>query len=134
MQSSVLSPQHFPDWTQIDDVLLSADHVLPNTSPHMAPESITLSTGLSHYLASLAKIAEVPDIRLALGGHEGPITDLYGRVAQIQASHKRKLERVLSACAEPRFPSGTTAVPPCRPIARTATEASVSASSEMSSE
>ena len=98
------TPGHCPGQVclQIGDVLLSADHVLPNTSPHMAPESITLSTGLGHYLASLAKIAEVPDIRLVLGGHEGPITDLYGRVAQIQASHKRKLERVLSACAEPR--------------------------------
>ena len=97
------TPGHCPGQVclQIGDVLLSADHVLPYTSPHMAPESITLSTGLSHYLASLAKIAEVPDIRLALGGHEGPITDLYARVAQIQASHNRKLERVLSACAEP---------------------------------
>ena len=98
------TPGHCPGQVclQIGDVLLSADHVLPHTSPHMAPESITLSTGLGHYLASLAKIAEVPDIRLALGGHEGPITDLYGRVAQIEASHKRKLERVLNACAEPR--------------------------------
>jgi glyoxylase-like metal-dependent hydrolase (beta-lactamase superfamily II) len=98
------TPGHCPGQVclQIDDVLLSADHVLPQTSPHMAPESITLSTGLSHYLASLAKIAEVPDIRLALGGHEGPIADLYGRVEQIRASHQRKLERVLDACAEPR--------------------------------
>jgi putative hydrolase of the HAD superfamily len=28
MQSSVLSPQHFPDWTQIDDVLLDMDGTL----------------------------------------------------------------------------------------------------------
>jgi glyoxylase-like metal-dependent hydrolase (beta-lactamase superfamily II) len=98
------TPGHCPGQVclQIGDVLLSADHVLPHTSPHMAPESITLSTGLEHYLASLAKIAEVPDIRLALGGHEGPITDLYARVAQIEASHQRKLDRVLNACAEPR--------------------------------
>ncbi|MGZ8382310.1 MAG: hypothetical protein ACXW4C_11375, partial [Nitrospira sp.] len=27
-QSSVLSPQHFPDWTQIDDVLLDMDGTL----------------------------------------------------------------------------------------------------------
>src|SRR5919206_4479228 len=59
------------------------------------------STGLGHYLESLAKIAQVPDIRLALGGHEEPIHDFYARVAQIEASHKRKLERLLDACAEP---------------------------------
>ena len=98
------TPGHCPGQVclQIDDVLLSADHVLPHTSPHMAPESITLSTGLGHYLESLAKIAKAPDIRMALGGHEGPIGDLHGRVAQIEASHKRKLERLLDACAEPQ--------------------------------
>ncbi|HEU5098251.1 MAG TPA: MBL fold metallo-hydrolase [Roseiflexaceae bacterium] len=98
------TPGHCPGQIclQIDDLLLSADHVLPHTSPHMAPESITLSTGLGHYFESLAKIAQTPGIRQALGGHEGPIADLYGRVAQIEASHKRKLERLLAACAEPR--------------------------------
>lgn len=97
-------PGHCPGQVclQIDDVLLSADHVLPHTSPHMAPESITPSTGLGHYFESLRKIAAAPGIRLALGGHEGPIANLYDRVAQIEASHQRKLERLLAACAEPR--------------------------------
>jgi glyoxylase-like metal-dependent hydrolase (beta-lactamase superfamily II) len=97
------TPGHCPGQVclQIGDVLLSADHVLPRTSPHMAPESITPSTGLGHYLESLRRIAELPDIRLALGGHEEPIYDLYGRIAEIEASHKRKLERMLDACAEP---------------------------------
>lgn len=97
------TPGHCPGQVclQFGDVLLSADHVLPHTSPHMAPESITLSTGLGHYLESLRAIAAVPGIRLALGGHEGPIHDLYGRVAQIEASHQRKLARVFEACAEP---------------------------------
>lgn len=98
------APGHCPGQVclQIDDVLLSADHVLPHTSPHMAPESITPSTGLGHYLEALRKIAAVPGIHLALGGHEGPIGDLYERIAQIEASHQRKLERLLAACAEPR--------------------------------
>jgi glyoxylase-like metal-dependent hydrolase (beta-lactamase superfamily II) len=98
------TPGHCPGQVclQVDDVLLSADHVLAITSPHMAPESITPATGLDHYLQSLRKIAAVPGIRLALGGHEEPIADLYGRVAQIEASHRRKLERILAACAEPR--------------------------------
>jgi hypothetical protein len=68
----------------------------------MAPESITPSTGLDHYLQALHKIAGVSGIRVALGGHEQPIADLYGRVAQIEASHHRKLERILTACAEPQ--------------------------------
>jgi glyoxylase-like metal-dependent hydrolase (beta-lactamase superfamily II) len=97
------TPGHCPGQVclQIGDVLLSADHVLAYTSPHMAPESITPSTGLRHYLESLHWIAAVPDIRLALGGHEEPIYDLYGRIAQIEESHKRKLDRLLAACVEP---------------------------------
>jgi len=98
------TPGHCPGQVclQLGSVLFSADHVLPITSPHMAPESITPSTGLDHYLQALRKAAAIPDISLTLGGHEGPIEDLYGRVAQIEASHRRKLERILAACAEPR--------------------------------
>jgi glyoxylase-like metal-dependent hydrolase (beta-lactamase superfamily II) len=96
-------PGHCPGQVclQIHDVLLSADHILPQTSPHLAPESITPSTGLGHYLDSLAKIAVVPGLRLVLGGHEDPIYDLYSRIEQIEASHRRKLDRVLDACREP---------------------------------
>jgi glyoxylase-like metal-dependent hydrolase (beta-lactamase superfamily II) len=98
------TPGHCPGQVclQFGDVLFTADHVLPITSPHMAPESITPSTGLDHYLQALRKIAGVSGIRVALGGHEPPIADLYGRVAQIEASHMRKLERILTACAEPQ--------------------------------
>lgn len=98
------TPGHCPGQVclQIGDILFSADHVLPFTSPHMAPESITPSTGLDHYLQALDKIAAVPGIRLALGGHEEPIDNLYARVAQIKSSHIRKLERIRSACREPR--------------------------------
>lgn len=104
------TPGHCPGQIclQIGNVLFSADHVLSMTSPHMAPESITPSTGLEHYLQALHKIIGVHGIRLTLGGHEAPIHDLYGRVAQIEASHKRKLERVLDACAEPHTISELT--------------------------
>jgi glyoxylase-like metal-dependent hydrolase (beta-lactamase superfamily II) len=98
------TPGHCPGQVclQIHDVLLCADHILAQTSPHLAPESITPTTGLWHYLESLRKISLVPGIRLALGGHEDPIYDVYARIAQIDASHRRKLDRVLDACGEPR--------------------------------
>jgi glyoxylase-like metal-dependent hydrolase (beta-lactamase superfamily II) len=79
----------------IGDVLLSADHILSRTTPHQAPESITHYTGLGHYLEALTKIQRIDGIRLALGGHEDPIDDVYGRIEAIQGSHQRKLERVL---------------------------------------
>lgn len=91
------TPGHCPGQVciQIDDVLLSADHILARTTPHQAPESITHYTGLGHYLESLRKVERIAGIRLALGGHEEPISDVYGRIADIRASHLRKLERVL---------------------------------------
>jgi len=86
----------------VDDVLLTADHVLSRTTPHQAPESITNNMGLGHYLASLARIERLEGIRLALGGHEQPMVDLAGRIAEIRELHDQRLNQVLSLCAEPQ--------------------------------
>ncbi|MDX1662872.1 MAG: MBL fold metallo-hydrolase [Candidatus Promineifilaceae bacterium] len=96
-------PGHCPGQVclQVDDILLTADHVLSRTTPHQAPEAITLNTGLGHYLASLEKIGQVEGIALALGGHEAPMPDLQGRIRAIQALHEARLQRVLELCAEP---------------------------------
>lgn len=90
------TPGHCPGQVciVIGDVLISADHILAVTTPHQAPESITAYTGLGHYFEALAKVARVDGIRVALGGHETPIYNLYERVGEIRASHERKLERV----------------------------------------
>lgn len=90
-------PGHCPGQVAIliDEVLLSADHVLSRTTPHQAPESITHYTGLGHYRDSLRKIEKIDGIELALGGHEEPIYNFYERVHDIRASHDRKLNRVL---------------------------------------
>jgi glyoxylase-like metal-dependent hydrolase (beta-lactamase superfamily II) len=97
-------PGHCPGQVclQIDDVMLTADHVLAFTTPHQAPESITLNTGLGHYLASLDKIARLGGVRLALGGHEEPMEDLPGRISAIKQLHQERLEKLLEICAEPR--------------------------------
>ncbi len=99
------TPGHCPGQVclKVDDILLSSDHVLPRTTPHLAPERITAYTGLGHYLESLDKIVTLAgDVRLTLGGHEEPIEDLEARVRAIRRSHERKLERFLELCREPR--------------------------------
>ena len=65
------TPGHCPGQVCIalGDVLFSADHVLPEISPHQAPESIMPYTGLGHYLESLDKIGRMGGFDLALGGH-----------------------------------------------------------------
>jgi len=47
-------PGHCPGHVCLrrEDVMLVGDHVLPHTSPHLSPESITRYTGLGHYLES----------------------------------------------------------------------------------
>lgn len=97
-------PGHCPGQVclRVDDVLLTADHILAHITPHQAPESITLNTGLGHYLESLDKIARLDGIRLALGGHEAPMEDVYGRIAAIKQFHQERLQKVLDICSEPR--------------------------------
>jgi hypothetical protein len=68
--------------------------VLPRTTPHQSPESITASTGLRHYLESLDKIGRVEGIRLCLGGHEEPFMDLASRTRVIRRDHEAKLDRI----------------------------------------
>lgn len=93
------TPGHCPGQIciRVGDVLLAADHILARTTPHQSPESITRYTGLGHYLESLQKIARLDGIRLSLGGHEEPVTDVYERINGIRASHQRKLDRVIDA-------------------------------------
>ena len=90
----------------VDDILLTADHVLSRTTPHQAPESITNHMGLSHYLDSLAKIEKVAGVRagvrLALGGHEQPMSDLPGRIQEIRQVHTERLNKILDICREPQ--------------------------------
>lgn len=87
---------------QLHDILFSGDHVLEKTTPHQSPEHLTLYTGLGHYLDSLEKMNQwVDGVRLTLGGHEKPITDLAFRVAEIKAMHQQRLEKVIELLSEP---------------------------------
>jgi glyoxylase-like metal-dependent hydrolase (beta-lactamase superfamily II) len=98
------TPGHCPGQVclQVDDLLLTADHILSRITPHQAPESITTHMGLNHYLDALTKIEGLPGISLALGGHEEPMADLDGRIRQIKQVHQERLEKVLALCHQPR--------------------------------
>jgi glyoxylase-like metal-dependent hydrolase (beta-lactamase superfamily II) len=86
----------------LHDILFSGDHILDKTSPHQAPEQITLSTGLETYLHSLKKTRSLAGkIKLSLGGHEDPIIDLDKRIDEIRLVHRERLQRILNILAEP---------------------------------
>lgn len=98
------APGHCPGQVclQIDDVLLTADHVLPNVAIFLSPESMAASNGVDHFLQSLRKIAAVPGVSLCLGGHDAPLHDLGAAVATIEATQRQRIERIYAACREPR--------------------------------
>jgi len=101
--SIVHVPGHCPGQVvfQVDDILLSGDHVLKETSPHQAPELLTMNTGLGHYLESLEKIRPLSHLtRWVLGGHEGPFTDLEARIDTIKQLHQDRLNQVLNSLRE----------------------------------
>lgn len=97
-------PGHCPGQVclRVDDVLLTADHILSRITPHQAPESITNNMGLGHYLDSLTKMSKVEGIRLGLGGHEEAMDDIYGRIQEIKISHDDRLNKVLKICQTPK--------------------------------
>ncbi|MBX3414803.1 MAG: MBL fold metallo-hydrolase [Pirellulales bacterium] len=101
------TPGHCPGQVCIvlGDILLSADHVLEQTTPHQAPESITAYTGLGHYLDALERVRRIGGFDLALGGHEAPIRDVYRRIDQIRDSHLRKLDKVSGLIEEHEGPA-----------------------------
>ncbi|MBN1536248.1 MAG: MBL fold metallo-hydrolase [Anaerolineales bacterium] len=87
---------------QLHDVLFSGDHVLEKTTPHQSPEHLTLYTGLGHYLESLEHMMRwVNGVKLTLGGHEGPMYDLGGRVSEIRTMHRQRLKRVVELLSQP---------------------------------
>jgi glyoxylase-like metal-dependent hydrolase (beta-lactamase superfamily II) len=91
------TPGHSPGHVCIcvGNVLLSGDHILSQTLPHLWPETAAAYTGLGHYLESLAKIERTPGIECTLAAHEHVIHDVYGRIRTIRAAHRRRLDRML---------------------------------------
>jgi glyoxylase-like metal-dependent hydrolase (beta-lactamase superfamily II) len=86
---------------RLHDILFSGDHVLEGISPHQAPERLTLSTGLGHYLQSLEVLRPwAGQVRLTLGGHKKPVRDLPARLDAIRALHNDRLEKVLDYLRE----------------------------------
>lgn len=88
---------------RLHDVLFTGDHILDHTSPHQSPESLTLSTGLDHYLQSLKKVRGwAESARIGLGGHKDPILDLPARLSQIEQVHAERLATVTALLQQPQ--------------------------------
>ncbi|PTA68705.1 MBL fold metallo-hydrolase [Deinococcus arcticus] len=87
---------------RLDEVLLSADHLLPHHSPPLMPGRYQRGAGVRYYLASLDRVAAVEGVALALGGHGGPMPDPQGR---IQALRRRLLDKLQAARGAAQTPA-----------------------------
>ncbi len=94
---------------KLHDILFSGDHILEKTSPHQAPEQITLSTGLDTYLRSLEILRSLTNqVKFALGGHENPIHNIGKRIDEIRVIHHERLKKVLDFLSEPHTVAETS--------------------------
>jgi glyoxylase-like metal-dependent hydrolase (beta-lactamase superfamily II) len=82
-----------------DGVFLAADHVLPRITPNIGLYSDRDRINpLDDYLHSLNKVANLP-ASMVLPGHGEPFTDLAGRVGEISAHHKERLQQMVNLLA-----------------------------------
>jgi len=96
-------PGHDPGliMLKVDNILLTSDHVLPNTSVALIPEAIAPFSGVAHYMESLDKALTVAGVTVALGGHESSMFDYYDVALRTRKSTSEKVQRVYDLCAEP---------------------------------
>jgi len=87
---------------RLEEVLFAGDHILAALSPHQSPERITLSTGLEHYLRSLAALRSWgKGIELVLGGHKEPVEALEQRIDEIENIHRARLAETWNILSQP---------------------------------
>ncbi len=95
------SPEHIALYCAELGVLLSGDQLLGRITPNVGvlpfePEA----NPLEDWLASLDRIAELPDETLVLPAHELPFHGLRTRAAELQQHHRQVLDRVLEFCGQ----------------------------------
>ena len=83
-----------------DQVLLSADHVLPRITPNIGLyNEYDRPNPLEDYLSSLARVAPLP-ASVVLPGHGDPFSDLSGRVSAISAHHTQREQQILTLLSQ----------------------------------
>ena len=79
-----------------DGLLFAGDHVLPTITPSVGFEPVYAELPLGDFLASLAKVRALPDLRL-LPAH-GPVTESsHTRIDELLAHHEERLRLCLDA-------------------------------------
>ena len=80
-------------------LLLSGDQLLPRISTNVSVSPVNPEDEpLSHWLATLDRLAAIPDDVLVLPGHGLPFRGARARVAELFGHHERRFQVLLDAC------------------------------------
>lgn len=97
------SPEHACLLDRERGVLIAGDQVLPRIS-----SNVSLGVGepegdpLGDWLASIARLKQLPDDLLVLPGHGDPFRGLHARLDALDREHRDRLDAVAAHLAEPR--------------------------------
>jgi glyoxylase-like metal-dependent hydrolase (beta-lactamase superfamily II) len=90
------SPGHICLYEPLKRVLITGDHVLPDTTPNVSMYVGTMRNPLQDYIKALNHIARL-DVELVLPAHGEVFGDLGGRVDEILQHHEMRLEAIQAA-------------------------------------
>ena len=97
------SPEHACLVDDAGKLLIAGDQVLPRITSNV---SLSLSEPeadpLGEWLASIAKLRQLPDDLLVLPSHGEPFTGLHARLDALAAGHHGRLDALHEYLAEPR--------------------------------
>ncbi|MFS3127399.1 MBL fold metallo-hydrolase [Nocardioides sp. Bht2] len=90
------TPGHYVFADRAEGVMFSGDHVLPTITPSIGFTVPPADQPLSQFMASLAKVRGLPDLRI-LPAH-GPVApSTYARVDELLAHHEDRLDQCLAS-------------------------------------
>ncbi len=93
------TPGHYVYADRSEGVLFSGDHVLPTITPSIGFTVPPADQPLSQFMASLAKVRSLPDLRV-LPAH-GPVApSAHARVDELLAHHEERLDLCLKSLLE----------------------------------
>ena len=92
------SPGHICLYSATSGLLFAGDHMLPELSPNIGLHPQSTPDPLHEYLDGLWRLARY-EPRLILPAHGRPFTNASGRVAELAAHHKRRLDQIAAILA-----------------------------------
>ena len=111
------APEHASLYCARTGILISGDMLLPRISTNISVWAVTPDADpLGDFLASLARLRDLPSDTLVLPSHGLPFRGIHARVEQLRAHHEARCEDLLQAAASPKSAAELVPVLFSRPL------------------